>query len=211
MGVVTISAAFGAGGSEIGPAVADALDLPFVDRAIPTRVARELGVSVDEARDHDETVDTGLARIMSSLALVPDLAGAGPLTYASVTDESTFQERTEKVLTEIANGPGGVVLGRAGAIVLARIPDALHVRLTGSEDGRLARLVARHPGAAPQELRDRLRENDRARAAYLRHFYRADPTDCRLYHLVIDTAALGWDTVAELVVQAARSRGIGPR
>ena len=40
MGVVTISATYGAGGSEIGPAVAAMLGLPFVDRAIPAGVAR---------------------------------------------------------------------------------------------------------------------------------------------------------------------------
>jgi hypothetical protein len=35
MGVVTISATYGAGGSQLGPATADPLGLPFVDRGIP--------------------------------------------------------------------------------------------------------------------------------------------------------------------------------
>lgn len=209
MSVVTISATYGAGGSEIGPAVAQELGLQFVDRAIPAKVARALGVSLDQARDHDECVDTGLTRVFSSLALVPDLAGAGPLTYATVGDEASFVERTEKVLTEIAEGPGGVVLGRAGAVVLATVPDALHVRLRGPEDARLARLVERSPEVDPATLRHQLRHNDRAREAYLRHFYRADPSDCRLYHLVIDSTALPTRAVSELIVAAARARGIG--
>ena len=37
--VVTISGSFGAGGSVIGPAVADRLGIPFVDRVIPIEVA----------------------------------------------------------------------------------------------------------------------------------------------------------------------------
>ncbi|HEY0540394.1 MAG TPA: cytidylate kinase family protein, partial [Actinoallomurus sp.] len=37
-GVVTVSATFGAGGSVIGPAVAERLGKPFVDRAIPYTV-----------------------------------------------------------------------------------------------------------------------------------------------------------------------------
>lgn len=209
MGVVTISAAFGAGGSEIGPAVARRLGLPFVDRAIPAAVAQQLGVSLDEAQDHDETVDTGLARLMSTLALVPDLAGAGALTYARVADEATFQERTEQVLADIAAGPGGVVLGRGGAFVLAKEPDALHVRLSGPGKGRLARLIERHPEVHPEELRHRMLENDRARGAYIRHFYRADPADVRHYHMSIDTSTLAWDAVTEIIVVAARSRGIG--
>ena len=51
MGVVTLSASYGAGGSEIGPAVAAALGLPFVDRAVPVEVARKLDVPRDEAAD----------------------------------------------------------------------------------------------------------------------------------------------------------------
>jgi cytidylate kinase len=209
MGVVTISAAYGAGGSEIGPAVARLLGLRFVDRAIPAAVARQLGVPLDEAQEHDETVDTGLARLLSSLALVPDLAGAGPLTYSTVTGEESFRERTEQVLADIAAGEGGVVLGRGGAFVLAKVPDALHVRLDGPRQGRLARLLERHPGADPAALRRKLEQNDKARAAYIRHFYRADPTDSRNYHMSIDTTTLSWDAVTEIVALAARSRGIG--
>ena len=44
MGVVTLSAAYGAGGPEIGPAVAERLGLPFHDRVIPVKVAGRLGV-----------------------------------------------------------------------------------------------------------------------------------------------------------------------
>ena len=45
--------------------------------------------------------------------------------------------------------------------------------------------------------------NDRARTAYVKHFYGADPADPRLYHLVIDSTAIPLETVAELIVTAA--------
>ena len=48
MGIVTISASYGAGGPEVGPAVAERLGLDFHDRAIPVRVAGRLGVSTDD-------------------------------------------------------------------------------------------------------------------------------------------------------------------
>ncbi|WP_414637674.1 cytidylate kinase family protein [Actinomycetospora sp.] len=54
MRLVTISAQYGAGGSSIAPAVARALGLPFVDRAIPVQVARELGVSTEESLARDD-------------------------------------------------------------------------------------------------------------------------------------------------------------
>jgi cytidylate kinase len=207
VGVVTVSASYGAGGSEIGPAVAAALSLPFVDRAVPASVARKLDVPLDQAERQDETIEGGLWRIVSSMALVPELAGAGPLVYHTFADEHAFREKTEEVLREIADSTGGVLLGRAAALVLADRPDALHVRLDGPPDARVAQLV-RRSGRPEAEIHRQMRSNDAARAAYVRHFYRRDPADARHYHLVVDTTAVPWDAAAEIVVTAARSRGM---
>ncbi len=206
MGVVTVSASYGAGGSEIGPAVAEALGLPFVDRAVPAGVARKLDVPLDLAQQRDETTDRGLWRVISSMALVPEMAGAGPLAYHTFADEHAFREKTEEVLHEIAEA-GGVVLGRAAALVLAGRDDALHVRLDGPVEQRVVRSVQRS-GRSEAEVRRALRSNDAARAAYVRNFYRADPADARHYHLVIDTTAIPWNAAADLVVAAARARGL---
>jgi len=208
MGIVTISASYGALGSQVGPEVAETLGLPFVDRAIPASVAHKLGVSLDDAEAKDETVASGLWRVISSMALVPDLSGAGPLAYSPVPDERAFREKTEQVLHEVAGSTGGVILGRAGALVLADVPDALHVRLDGPPEARLAHAQA---FAELDEHIDMgtLRENDAARIAYWRHFYRRDPYDCRQYHLVLDSTVLPRNTVVGLIVTAARSRGIG--
>jgi hypothetical protein len=209
MGVVTLSAAYGAGGPEIAPAVAEQLGLPFHDRMIPAQVAGRLGVPVEEAEANDETVVGGLWRLVASLGTMPDTVG-GVLPAQGVLDARAFREQTERVLTEIASpaGVGGVVLGRAAAIVLGDRPDVLHVRLGGSRERRLAVAVARY-GLAAEEARRELDANDRAREAYVRHFYRADASSPRHYHLVIDSTSLAVDTVVGLVVTAARSRGIG--
>jgi cytidylate kinase len=206
VGVVTVSASYGAGGSEVGPAVAAALGLPFVDRAVPAGVARKLDVPLDLAERRDETTDRGLWRVISSMALVPEMAGAGPLAYHTFADEHAFREKTEEVLHEIAES-GGVVLGRAAALVLAGREDALHVRLDGPVEARVAQAVARS-GRPEAEVRRALRSNDAARAAYVRNFYRADPADARHYHLVLDTTAIPWTAAADLIVAAARARGL---
>ena len=43
----------------------------------------------------------------------------------------------------------------------------------------------------------------------MRRCYRVDPASPRLYHLVVDSTALPLQTVVDLVVDAARARGIG--
>ncbi|WP_324273937.1 cytidylate kinase-like family protein [Blastococcus brunescens] len=112
------------------------------------------------------------------------------------------------MLSDIASGDGGVVLGRAGAMVLRDRPDVLHVRLDGPRERRFEAAVARS-GRSPEEVLREMEANDRSREAYVRHFYRCDPADARHYHLVVDGTALPVQTVVDLVVTAARARGIG--
>jgi hypothetical protein len=207
MGVVTVSASFGAGGAEIAPAVAERLALPFHDRVIPAQVAGRLGVPVAEAEANDETVTRGLWRLVTSLGTMPDPVG-GVLPTSTLPDERAYRAQTEKVLGEIAAGPGGVVLGRAAAMVLRDRADVLHVRLDGPPERRLADAVA-HSGRSEDEVRAARDAADRARVAYVRHFYRCDPGEARHYHLVVDSTAIPHATVVDIIVAAARARGIG--
>ncbi len=206
-GVVTISAAYGAGGDLVGPAVAARLGLVFHDRAIPAQVAGRLGVPLAEAEANDENVARGLWRIVASLGTMPDPMG-GVVPVTEQLDERTFRLQTERVVREIADGQGGVVLGRAAAVVVGDRPGALHVRLDGPEERRLDAVVARF-GRPRDEMRRELRANDAAREGYVRRSYRVDATSSRIYHLVIDSTALPQQTVIDLVVEAARARGIG--
>ena len=207
MGVVTISAAYGAGGAEIAPAVAERLGLPFHDRVIPAQVARRLGVPVAEAEANDETVVRGVWRLVASLGTMPDPVG-GVMPTSALPDERAYRQQTERVLVEIADGTGGVVLGRAAALVLGQRADTLHVRLDGPRERRLESAVARS-GRPWEEVRREMEVMDRTRESYVRHFYRCDPRAAEHYHLVVDSTALPLGTVVELVVTAARGRGIG--
>jgi cytidylate kinase len=204
---VTVSAAYGAAGAEIAPMVAERLGLPFHDRAIPAQVAGRLGVPVSEAEANDETVVGGLWRLVASLGTMPDPVG-GVLPTASLPDARAYRQQTERILGEICDSGGGVVLGRAAAMVLAERPDALHVRLDGPRDRRLDAAVARS-GRPRDEVRREMEATDRGRQAYVRHFYRCDPAESRHYHLVVDSTVLPLETVVELIVTAARARGIG--
>ncbi|MBE1459722.1 cytidylate kinase [Nocardiopsis terrae] len=226
--VVTISATFGAGGSVIGPAVAARLNVPFLDRAVPSAVAAEIGCSLDEALQRDDRAPGGLERLLASAARLPTVTlGSVDTAFIGTTNEEgrllydhEFVEQTERVIRDVAR-TGGVVLGRAAAVVLADHPGALHVRLDGDRQARLRRARSlwdagdrrecgghgRGPAPPTPRLLD---DNDRARAAYVRRFYRADPADPRHYHLVVDSTALSTDACADVVVRAAADRAEGP-
>jgi len=205
--VVTISASFGAGGSIVGPAVAERLGIPFVDRAIPAAVAESLAVPLDRALAHDQQLPSAIVRVLSKMASAVIPMGVAPMAAPEGTDqEDVFRAGTERVLRDIADRTGGVLLGRAAAIVLASHPTALHVRLDGPKAARLARAAARDD-RPEQEVARLLEETDRARIAYVKHFYGRDPHDSRLYHLVLDSTALPIEVCVDLIVTAARARG----
>ncbi|TDB84841.1 cytidylate kinase-like family protein [Actinomadura sp. KC216] len=208
--VVTISATYGTGGSSIGPAVADRLGLRFVDRAIPELVAGEIGCTLEEALAHDGRAESGIGRILAGAARLPTLA-LGMDVYIpdhGFVPPEEFVEHTESVMTRLADEGGAVLLGRAAAVVLAGRADALHVRLDGPKERRLARAMAdaiAGTGPPDRDVERMLEDNDRARTAYVKHFYGADPADPRLYHLVIDATRFPASATAGLIAQAARA------
>lgn len=200
--IITISATFGAGGGTIGSAVADRLGLPLIDQEIPAAVAAKIGCSLEEALAHDDRDERGIGRILTHAGLLPNVTLVGMDAYLpgwTVVPKQQFVIHTEQLLREITEG---VIIGRAAAVVLAAKPDTLHVRLDGPRKRRLAKIAA-SSGIGEREAARMLDEDDRARTAYVKHFYRVDPANSDLYHLVLDGTRLPESTCIDLVVRAA--------
>lgn len=205
--LVTISAAYGSGGSVIGPQVAQRLGVPFVDRAIPVAVAERLDIDVGEAMQREDVAPATFSRWLAQFAPAVQLfAGAVVAGTAPPADDETFRATTEEVLRRHASDDAGaVILGRAGAIVLRDVPWALHVRLDGPEQARL-RQAMRIRSIDEVTAGEELRSTDTAREAYVRHWYRRDPADPSLYHLVLDATALELEGCVELITRALSLR-----
>ncbi|WP_153505765.1 cytidylate kinase-like family protein [Cumulibacter manganitolerans] len=205
MTVITIASSFGLRGSFIGATLARSLDIPFVDRAIPRAISRELGVPIDEVMAQDNKAATGLWRLISAMAVVPDISGTEVAAHGVGGDERAFVERTEKLIREAAQTTGGVFVGRAGALVLRDVPGALHVRLTGPKDARIQAYAALKK-LPLKEAREVVETNDKARLAYGKAFYRTNLADNALYDLVIDQTRFTEHGTVDLVTAAVRAR-----
>jgi cytidylate kinase len=189
--VVTVAAEHGAWGDAIAPRVADALGVPFLDRALPASLAE-----ASEASERPAGLVGRLARASSTLA--------GEPVEQIDSDEGRIRAELAEFLARAAT-TGGVVLGRGGVFVLAHEPGALHVLLQGDHDARVAR-VAEREGVDRATADGRVRAQDRARREYMQRVFGADAGDRAHYHLVIDTVELGVDATVELVVAASRAR-----
>jgi hypothetical protein len=208
MTLVALSASYGAGGSVVGPALAERLEVPFIDRAIPLAVADRLQVPYDDAAAHDEQVSTGwLQRVLSGF-VGADAGAPSPLPPEMFSSDD-FRRATEEVLLQQAATGSGVILGRGSVVLLREDPRALRVRLDGPAGGRIAQAMRLGAGLDRAAAERALRQFDRTHAAYLQQFYGVDIHDSRLYHLVLDSTCVELAACVEIIARAARSLASG--
>lgn len=210
MTLVALSASYGAGGSVIGPALAERLGVQFIDRAIPLAVADRLEVSYDDAAAHDEHVSTGwLQRVLSGF-VGGDVGAPTPLPPETFSSED-FRRATEEVLLQQAATGDGVILGRGSVVVLREDPRALRVRLDGSAERRAEQAMRLDPGLDREGAERALRQFDRTHAGYLHQLYEVDIRDSTLYHLALDSTCIDLDACVEIIARAARALPVGAR
>jgi cytidylate kinase len=202
--VVTIAALYGAGGSVVGPRVAERLGVQFLDRAIPRAVAKRAGLPEAAVAGVDEKPRSRWQRLLAILGRASPATGASDQVERLDLEERRLRAEIEEFLAH-ASRAGGVVLGRGGAVVLADVPGALHVYLGGERKARMERVMELE-GVDRETAAQRVKANDRARRDYVKSTYGIDGDNPRLYHLMIDAVALGADACVELIVAAAQAR-----
>src|SRR3954468_21429408 len=193
MPLVTVSASYGAGGSEVAPALAERLGVRFVDRV----------VSPETAHRPAQVGNVGLF-----WRLVRSISPAGGLTAGSIhaerelNDRLTDRDSLEAALRAVAADGDAVILGRAGALALRHDSRALHVRLDGPREARVFRAMEIQ-AIDEATARQRLVETDRARERFVRDIYGLDPSDAGLYALVLDGTAFDTAACVEVIATAA--------
>jgi len=202
--VVTLAALYGAGGSVVGPRVADRLGVPFLDRGIPEAVAKEAGLSDQAVDEIDEKPRSTTTRLVATLGRTATAGGSEGSVDRLDLQERRLRSYIEEFLAESA-ASGGVALGRGGMVVLRDVPWALHVYLGGPVDARIEQAMRIDRIERDQAEREQKLE-DRARIDYVQRAYGVDGTDSVLYHLTLDSTALELDACVELIVAASRAR-----
>jgi cytidylate kinase len=207
--LITVSAAYGAGGSVVAPALAGRLGLPFLQRVTTSEGHLAQPGPCDEQLSAEEAKATPAHRLLAHFtqAMPTGPTQSPPSTHHQ--DQHLRGHGEAGIHNLLAAADGGVILGRAAAVVLGK-DRGFHVRLDGPAERRVAQ-GAVIEGISEEHARERLRAADKARTAYVRRLYRCDPADPSLYHLVIDSTAVPLDTVIELILVAARAHSAVPQ
>jgi cytidylate kinase len=128
-----------------------------------------------------------------------DIFGVHPPTQ-------TVVKQTAETLLQLAELGNAILIGRAGNIVTAKLPNILHVRLVASLEDRIER-ICRDDHKSPAEARQFCLEEELARTRYVKTYFHADINDALLYHLVINTSLVGCNNAARMIGDAVLRLG----
>ena len=197
--VVTLFESYGSGASYVSARVADALGVPLHVQAFSSEEI-EAAMAVHESRSLLTRVFNAMGGSVASYT-----GGEGPnILIAERGDTYELVAENTRYVQEAAR-EGGVIVGRNGAFILADWLGALHVRLDGPLEQRIAR-AAQESGIDLEQAAQRQKSEDQVRADMSIEFYGWDPREADRYHLVLNTGLIDLDTCADIIVQVARAK-----
>jgi len=211
MAVITITRQYGAGGSLVAQLVAERLRWTVIDNEFVSEVAKRAGLPPEDVAAREERAPSLLERLAAALALAaPEMVGPAAQVEEAEADEPRLIRITEHVIGEAAAQGRVVLVGRGASAYLGTAGEgahALHVYVVAPTAARV-RAVMERQSQSESEATRAIHEIDAARERYLERYYRRRRDAASNYHLAVNTAWLGYDGAADLIVELARRRGM---
>jgi cytidylate kinase len=179
----------GAGGPEIGMALADRLAYRYVDQELITDAAHRYGLLEEKLTHLDESKPSLLERFD--------------------TETRRYITAIQTALFDFAEQDNVILMGRGGQWLLRGIPHVLRVRVMAPFELRVRRAAKKLAGqmresVSPRSVTDMVRRDDAGKAGRMRYLYEVDTNDPSHYELVANTEKLTTEAAVELIAVAAR-------
>jgi cytidylate kinase len=194
--VWTISAQEGTGGTRVAAELADAAQVPLLDREGLSLLAHQ----VEPTLPNLDELEARFGRF-TMLSLSAALSVGAAEAFQEVELRHKLPELGRVVLGEAARS-SHVIYVPAAFAALADHPSAVHVRLCAPIECRIASYQREH-------LVDRrcaekaLKHADHRMQAWVKSLYHADIDDARRFSLVLDTSRFSPDRLVEILLAAA--------
>jgi CMP/dCMP kinase len=203
MPVITVSRMYGSGGSEVAERVAEELGWSLFDNAIVDAIAERSGLTRAEVSAQDERVPSIVERLATTLSFgSPEIMPAVPSGPIETTEERVV-EITRRVIEEAVQAGPAVFVGRGAQSLLAERSDALHVFCYAPRSA-MRTYVMQKFGVDAAEADRRVADQNKQREQYIKRHWNRNWLAHENYHLCLNTAWLGLDGAAELILDTAR-------
>lgn len=210
--VVCISRKTGAGGEDVGQALAQGLGFRYVDEQIIRRAAERAQVDpalVAKAENRQPLLQRLLEKLtVAELASSVTLATGVPVdafvpSSAPRADAADLRAMIQAAIHEVAAAGQAVIVAHAASMALANADGILRVLVTASATTRVRR-VAEFERIIAAEAERRIATSDRERREYLQRFYNLQDELATHYDLVINTDELTTQQAVAVVLAAAQ-------
>ena len=191
--IITISREFGSGGRTIGKEVAKRLNIPFYDKELIEKVARESGLNVNYIEEHGEYAPS-----------------SNPIAYAflghyidgmSMNDYIWMMQR--KIILELVQEGPCVIVGRCADYILRDRDDCFNVFICSDLDKKVERIVRLY-GETDEKPEKRLADKDKKRRANYKYYTDQVWGLAQNYHLCLNSGEIGIDKCTELIVDLVK-------
>jgi len=208
--LVTVSRECGAGGSDFALALGARIDWPVLDRNLVERVAARLHLKTGAVQQRDEQTPGWLARIASTL-LISSPESPMQIETSDLLMPDSIAQAAHAEIVDAAAHPPVIIVGHGAHMILRERPGTLHVRLIGTPESCVARLVARD-GCTPEQAAAEARRINTQRQAYVQRYYHQYGADSLLFDIQFNAARVTTEDavsfVASMIANRAESRPV---
>ena len=195
--IVTISRQYASGGREVAEKLAAEYGIPFYDRALIARAAKESGFA-EAAFDNVEMKATN--SLLYSIAMGMNAYGSPDIGYTHLSLDDRIYIAQSDVIRKIADEGPCIIVGRCADYVLRERKDVINIFVWSSMPFRIKRAVERD-GIEPEKAEETIIRMDKRRANYYNYHAVEIWGAVTNYHLAIQNDFRGVDKTVEVIKQ----------
>jgi cytidylate kinase len=193
--IITVGRQFGSGGRAIGKKIAEDLGIPYYDKEILSRAAKESGICEVLFENHDEKPTNSF---LYSLVMDTYAAGYAPMGMQEMPlSQKVFLAQFDAIKKVAAEGPC-VIVGRCADYALEDFDNVVSVFVHASLEKRAAR-VAEYENIDIAAAKKMAQQNDKKRASYYNYYSNKKWGEAASYDLCVNTGKVGIYGAAEII------------
>lgn len=196
--IVTIGRQYGSGGHSIGLMLAEKLGVPFYDKELIARTAKESGFCEEMIENHDERPTTSF---LYNLVMDTYSFGYNASSYVDMPISQKVFLAQFNAIKKIADEGPCVIVGRCADYALADRKDTLKLFIFANEEDRISRIKEVFTDYSDGKIREMMLKQDKQRQSYYNYYSSKKWGRADTYDLCINRSVLGIEGTANLICQ----------
>ena len=198
--IITIARQYGSGGHDIGEKLAEELKIPFYDKELLERAAKDSGFCQEIFENYDEKPTNSF---LYSLVMDTYSMGHSTAAFAEMPLNHKIFLAQFNAIKDIAKEGPCVIVGRLADWILRNREDVLNVFITAPGEARIQRIMG-YEDVDEETARELMIQVDRRRKSYYDYFTHQQWERMENRDLVINSSLLGIEETVGMISEIAK-------